>query len=165
MDFRTALKELDRIEKLVGGEGVSPRDFADFCSVKMPVRNATVYLQRLYKMNLASRKKAKNYNYNFGFKTKKPYLYKVSKQGHKYLNWLNSPEKQFSDKRKYIKLVKSLFQMDQYDLENLKHDLLFNKYRKSDKYTQIKFDFKFDDITRINLITLIHEILKKKFHQ
>ncbi|MEM4115013.1 MAG: hypothetical protein QXP59_03290 [Saccharolobus sp.] len=55
--------------------------------------------------------------------------------------------------------------MDQYDLENLKHNLLFNKHHKFDKFTQIKFDVKFDDITRINLISLIDEILKKKFNQ
>ncbi|MEM0124618.1 MAG: hypothetical protein QXF41_03710 [Candidatus Micrarchaeaceae archaeon] len=71
--------ELNRIEKLVGGEGVSARIFADFCSVKMPVRNASVYLQRLYKMNLASRKKAKNYNYNFGFKKNHTYTKLVNK--------------------------------------------------------------------------------------
>ena len=67
MNFRKVLMELNRIEKLVGGEGVSPRIFADFCSVKMPVRNASVYLQRLYKMNLATRKEAREYE-RLGYK-------------------------------------------------------------------------------------------------
>ncbi|MEM3844542.1 MAG: hypothetical protein QXU98_02380 [Candidatus Parvarchaeota archaeon] len=78
--------ELNQIEKFVGAEEVSARIFADFSSVKMPVRNASVYLQRLYKMNLATRKKASYWDYSTTYRTKKPYIYKVSKQGHKYLH-------------------------------------------------------------------------------
>ncbi|MEM3334299.1 MAG: hypothetical protein QW745_08925 [Thermoplasmata archaeon] len=81
MNFHKVSMELNRIEKPVGWEEVSARIFADFCSVKMPVRNATVYLQRLYKMNLASRKKAKNYNYNLGFKTKNHTYTKLVNKG------------------------------------------------------------------------------------
>ncbi|MEM3393722.1 MAG: hypothetical protein QXY79_01590 [Candidatus Methanomethylicia archaeon] len=44
MNFRKVLMELNQIEKFVGAEEVSARIFADFCSVKMPVRNASVYL-------------------------------------------------------------------------------------------------------------------------
>ncbi|MEM5820003.1 MAG: hypothetical protein QXO19_03870 [Candidatus Aenigmatarchaeota archaeon] len=145
MNFHTTLMELDRIEKLCGGEGVSSRIFAHYS--KMSVRNANRYLHRLYKMNLASRKKANNYNSNLEFKTKKPYLYKVSKQGHNYLNQL---EKQKSDKIKYLKLMANLFYLNKHELLKFKQDLI--KHQIFDRTTQTK------------LISLIDKILEKKLY-
>ncbi|MEM3873361.1 MAG: hypothetical protein QXE05_12450 [Nitrososphaeria archaeon] len=142
--------ELNRIEKLVGGEGVSARIFADFCSVKMPVRNASVYLQRLYKMNLATRKKASDWDYSTTYRTKKPYMYKVSKQGHKYLLWLDSPKKWLMDKRKHERLIASLDCMSQEELEDFKLDLLLNKTHK------------IDTLEWIDLIARINEIKESK---
>ncbi|MCW1311627.1 MAG: hypothetical protein QXJ93_02130 [Candidatus Rehaiarchaeum fermentans] len=145
MNFRTVLMLLDRMEKLYGGEGVSSRIFAHYS--KLSIRNANRYLLRLYKMNLASRKKANNYNTNLKFKTNKPYLYKVNKQGHNYLIQL---EKQKSNKIKYLKLEANLFHMNKHELLKLKHDL--NKHQIFDKSSQTK------------LISLINKILKKKLY-
>ena len=73
-------------------------------------------------------------------------MYKVSKQGHKYLHWLDSPEKWLMDKHKYERLIASFDCMNQKELEDFELDLLLNKTNKIDTLEWI------DLIARINEI-------------
>ncbi|MEM3393721.1 MAG: hypothetical protein QXY79_01585 [Candidatus Methanomethylicia archaeon] len=77
-------------------------------------------------------------------------MYKVSKQGHKYPHWLDSPEKWLMDKHKYERLIASLEYMSQEELEDFQLDFLLNKTNK------------IDTLERIDLIARINEIQKKR---
>lgn len=85
--YRKALRELDRIEQDLG-EGVTAKEFTLHCSTHMPIENARVYLHRLFKMNLASRRK--DYASRV---TKTPYRYTISNQGRRRLSYLKKQGK------------------------------------------------------------------------
>ena len=77
MDFRTALKHLEKL-----GE-VNFEEFAE--ATDIPRHNASVYLSRLFKMGLASRKRDRRYGKEYH---RKPYLYQISeKKGNQYLKY------------------------------------------------------------------------------
>jgi hypothetical protein len=88
MDFRTALKSL-----YYAGE-VNAREFVNYVTRKgimkrMPVKNASHCLSRLFKMRLAKRRKDKRFGKRQG---RTPYLYRINNQGIRYLRWLKDHE-------------------------------------------------------------------------
>lgn len=91
MDFRTTLRHLN------GAGEVTPREFVQYLIRKgvmkgMPAKNASQYLSRLFKMGLAYRRLDKR-SYYGERPRKKPYRYRISQQGIRYLKWLKEQTK------------------------------------------------------------------------
>ena len=104
MNFRTALKHLEKL-----GEA----NFEEFAeATKIPRHNASVYLSRLFKMGLASRRKDRRYGKEY---PRKPYLYQISeKKGKRYLRYEETTEaslkrhydEEFKRENKYLDLLR-----------------------------------------------------------
>jgi DNA-binding MarR family transcriptional regulator len=97
MQFRVALEILNQLGN------ANPKEFAEFCMknydyINMPVKNAGIYLYKLYKMGLASRIKDKN-----SLSSKKSYRYRVTQKGKNYLKWLK--------KTKLDRLLKEAYEL------------------------------------------------------
>jgi len=104
MNFRTALKHLEKL-----GE-VNFEEFAE--ATDIPRHNASVYLSRLFKMGLASRRKDRRYGKEY---PRKPYLYQISeKKGNRYLKYEETTEAslkrhydgEFKRETKYLDLLR-----------------------------------------------------------
>jgi len=94
MDFRDVLKELNELQKKNEG-GTTSREFAEQSVLKISPEESKVYLHRLYKMNLSSRRIDEKAIVGRG---RRPYRYRLSKQGESYLNYLSSPRARIKDK-------------------------------------------------------------------
>lgn len=109
MDFRTALKHLGKL-----GE-VNFEEFAE--ATDIPRHNASVYLSRLFKMGLVSRRKDKRYD-----KDPRTYRYRVSeKKGNRYLKYEETTDT--SLKRHYDEKFKSEYLRDKLRHRRLLRDL------------------------------------------
>ncbi len=110
MDFRTTLKHLGRL-----GE-VNFEEFAE--ATDIPRHNASVYLSRLFKMGLVSRRKDKRYGKDY---PRTPYRYRVSKKGDQYLKYEETTKTEtkhpddekfkreyLRDKLRYYRLLRAL---------------------------------------------------------
>lgn len=94
MDFRDVLRKLSELQKL-NDSGTTSREFADESGLDIKPEESKVYLHRLYKMNLASRRIDDHAIVGRG---RRPYRYRPSKQGESYLNYLSSSKAQIKDK-------------------------------------------------------------------
>jgi len=94
MDFRDVLKKLERLQK-EQERGITSRELADKSGLDLTPEESKVYLHRLYKMNLASRRIDDSAITGRG---RRPYRYRLSKQGESYLNYLSSPKARVKDK-------------------------------------------------------------------
>jgi len=94
MDFRDVLRKLDKLQE-ENYQGITSREFAETSRMDISPEESKVYLHRLYKMNLASRRIDANAITGRG---RRPYRYRLSKQGESYLNYLSSPKARVKDK-------------------------------------------------------------------
>lgn len=126
MHFRLVLVELDRIERELRG-GVTAKEFVDHCSSRIPISNARVYLLRLFKMNLARRRKDRSIG-----STNHPYRYIVSKTGRKYIRYLD--EGHFMREADVVERMNALIERREYDraiqLYEESESLFFNQELK-----------------------------------
>lgn len=94
MDFRDVLRKLNELQS-EKDNGVTSREFAETSGLTISPEESKVYLHRLYKMNLASRRIDEDALTGRG---RRPYRYRLSKQGESYLNYLSSPTAKVKDK-------------------------------------------------------------------